>query len=126
MSWGNEWRQGGVVKLDLAEELAKHLGKVRDTLAAVLPDDNNKLAADLNRLPARTLLSLLDVVSVLEKQERELFEAFSEWTHKDAGGDTLMNTIPSRFGYREWLNGRTKETIGSMMFRCNGKENDAK
>ncbi len=102
------------MKIDQAEELAKELGLIRDNLAAVLPDEK-ELVSELCKLKADTINGLLDAFYVMQKQDKDLFEAFLQWIHEDAGGDMLMNTIPSRLGYHEWLDRRTKETIGSMM-----------
>jgi len=102
------------MKIDLVEELADELGKIRDNLAAVLPDEK-QLTTELGKLRADTLRGLLDAFSVLRDQDKLLFEAFSEWVDEDPGGPELMNVIPRRLWYREWLDRRTKETIGRMM-----------
>ena len=104
------------MKIDQAEELATKLGRVRDNLAAVLPK-HETLVRELCKLKTDTINGLLDALYVLNKQDEDLFEAFLEWVHDDPGGPALMDLVPSRLGYREWLDRRTKETIGSMMFR---------
>lgn len=90
-------------RADLAEDLAAELGKFRDNLAAVLPDDGDELARDLARLPMRTIRGLLDVLSVLRSQDERLFEAYIDWMMNDPGGEDLADHITSRLGYSAWL-----------------------
>lgn len=101
-------------KGDMADGLAEDLGKIRDTLAAVLPDDNGKIASDLTRLPARTLRGLVDVFHVLRQQDEKLFEAYLEWTRDDVG-DGLMDAIQGRPGFLEWSTRTPEEAKASQL-----------
>lgn len=91
-------------KIDLAEELAGILAKIRNNLAGgpTLPDREAKLVIHLTRLSERTIHGLIDIFSVLQKQDEQLFEAYREWMLEDAGGAWLTNTITNRLGFSEW------------------------